>query len=443
MSEVQATGLNQVSPPKGNPEQLAAVAAILAWANDPYSKPFFVLEGPAGTGKTFTMKLVIDQLKGKLVFTAPTNKATKVLRESFEGTGYKPECRTIYSLLGLKLAPNGEIKELTRAEKSKDGEDTLDLSEFKFVVVDEAGMINSEVFGEHIKEAVERFGVRFLFMGDPFQLPPVKEPSSPIWRLPEDSREHAALVKVMRHDNQVLNLATAIRLKVPHPAPSIKLASDNDSTEGVWYEPKHTWIKRLAEAARGGRFHSGEAKAIAWRNVTVDHLNLTIRNLYFDQVTAPWVEGDRVIFTEPAKDLEDNIIATTDDEGRVLRVQESWHPIYSHIKIFVVSVDLDHGRLVQARVLHPDSKRAYEEEIDRKSAAARSNGKLWGEFWAFKESFHSLRYAYAITAHRSQGSTYREVFADVQDILLNRNRQEAFRCLYVAVSRPKACLYLT
>jgi ATP-dependent exoDNAse (exonuclease V) alpha subunit len=67
---------------------------------------------------------------------------------------------------------------------------------------------------------------------------------------------------------------------------------------------------------------------------------------------------------------------------------------------------------------------------------------LWKKFWAFKESFHSARHAYAITAHRAQGSTYQIAFVDYRDILLNRNRQEAARCLYVATSRPKKELYL-
>ena len=63
-------------------------------------------------------------------------------------------------------------------------------------------------------------------------------------------------------------------------------------------------------------------------------------------------------------------------------------------------------------------------------------------FWEFKEAFHKLRHAYAITAHRSQGSTYDTAFVDWRDILLNRNRGEAFRCLYVACTRPKRRLFL-
>jgi len=53
-----------------------------------------------------------------------------------------------------------------------------------------------------------------------------------------------------------------------------------------------------------------------------------------------------------------------------------------------------------------------------------------------------VKYAYAITAHRAQGSTYDTVYVDYQDILMNRERYEAFQCLYVASSRPRKTLYL-
>ena len=63
-------------------------------------------------------------------------------------------------------------------------------------------------------------------------------------------------------------------------------------------------------------------------------------------------------------------------------------------------------------------------------------------FWALKELFHDVKYAYAITAHRAQGSTYENVYVDYQDILMNRERREAFQCLYVACSRPTTKLIL-
>ena len=95
-----------------NPGQSAAITAIMSWLDDD-AQDFFVLAGPAGTGKTFTVQGLLPLIRGKVVFTAPTNKATKVLRDTLRSDDYpNPDCRTIYSLLGLQLKANGELKEL-------------------------------------------------------------------------------------------------------------------------------------------------------------------------------------------------------------------------------------------------------------------------------------------------------------------------------------------
>ena len=82
-----------------NPDQQKAVEDILTWLDS--DENYFLLSGAAGTGKTFAIKALIDQIDGKIVFTAPTNKATKVLRATLTTPDYIPICRTIYSLFCL------------------------------------------------------------------------------------------------------------------------------------------------------------------------------------------------------------------------------------------------------------------------------------------------------------------------------------------------------
>jgi excinuclease UvrABC helicase subunit UvrB len=40
----------------------------------------YLLQGVAGTGKTFLLNDIVDLIQGKVIITAPTNKAVKVLR---------------------------------------------------------------------------------------------------------------------------------------------------------------------------------------------------------------------------------------------------------------------------------------------------------------------------------------------------------------------------
>ena len=419
--------------PTLNQEQAAALQEISTFLASP--SPFFVLRGSAGTGKTFCIRKLVETHKGRVVFTAPTNKATKVLRESVTLPDYKPECRTIYSLLGLRMEANGEVKELRASESD---EEKLDLSQYRAVIVDEGSMVNAAVM-EHISKAAAAFNLKFIFLGDPAQLPPVGEATSPIWKI----ETGASLTKVMRHDNAILELATRMREQVNRMAPSITLAANNDGKEGIW-KYGTAFQREIVESALAGEFtQPAGSKVIAWRNVEVDKFNQLIRRTIFPQVTDPWVTGDRVLFTSPAKDLDDKPMASTDDEGEIERVEVEYHPIYGQFKIWRITITLDDNRIAVARVLHADSQAAYAEECEHLAVIARSNSRKWQDFWKFKEAFHQIRYAYAITAHRAQGSTYDTVFVYWQDILLNRNRQEAFRCLYVACTRPKRCLVLS
>lgn len=419
-----------------NEEQKEAIKRMLSFLEG--SGQFFLLAGAAGTGKTFTTKEFVQKTKGRLVFTAPTNKATRVLRDVFQGEAfdedYFPETRTIYSLLGLRLEANGEIKELTKPDNP------LDLSRFMAVVVDEASMVNT-ILWKYIKLTADNQKIKFIFMGDPAQLPPVKESMSPVWAI----TDKFTLSKVMRFDNQILALATRLRNVVDHPAPSLSLTTDNDGLEGIWKVDAFQFEKMLMEEADSGNFSiPNKSKAIAWRNATVDRLNAMIRRRLYGE-PGDWFTDDRIIMTEPAKDLKSGeCIATTDSEGTIICSEELVpHPIYSEFLCHRIVVNIDDLGPVTLWALHKTSSAQFVLQVSSLAAAAKTNGRLWKDYWTFRESFHSIRYGYAITAHRSQGSTYEKAFVNYGDILLNRNRQEAFRCLYVACTRAKKQLILS
>lgn len=418
-----------------NAEQATAIAAITEWLKPENTEQFMVLKGGAGTGKTFCVRQLTETMRGKLVFTAPTNKATKVLRESVTTKDYKPECRTIYSLLGLRLEASGEVKVLTA--RSNDDE-PLELEQYRCIIVDEASMVNDNL-REHIHNAANKFGLKFLFLGDEAQLPPVGEARSSIWRI----RNVVELSTVMRHDNQILTLATHLRSLVDHATPKLSIADDYDDSVGVRILPTQSFVEHIMSAADNGDFSEpNSSKVIAWRNVTVDRYNRIIRGRIFPGATQPWLVDDRVLFMAPGRDLEDRPMASTDDEGRVARVMEDWHPIYGDFRTWRVSITLDDNRTVIAQALHESSLTRYTEKVQELGNEANANRKKWKDFWAFKEAFHQLRHAYALTAHRAQGSTYQTVFVDYKDILLNRTKPEAMRCLYVAATRSKEWLYL-
>lgn len=418
-----------------NEEQSAALLAMQQFMADDEAQ-FFILEGPAGTGKTYTIEGLLPLIRGKIVFTAPTNKATRVIKEVLTKPDYTPDCRTIYSLLGLRLQANGEIKELAVPE------DEVDLTSYRLVVVDEASMINAQLMG-FIREAADTTGVKFIFMGDPYQLPPVKETTSPVWSLPNGAR----LATIMRQDNTILDLVTVIRGAINHPAPRWKVEDANDGKEGVWRCNAAKFRVGIDRAAANGMFQKANgAKIIAWRNATVDTYNRYVRRVIFQTELGAelqdWVEGDRISLLEPANDLDGQKQASTDDEGSVTMCSIARHPVHSQFKCWSLKCTLDDNRLIHLWLIHPESQNDFEIEKERLAIAARANPRNWGAYWEFCESFHKARHGYAITAHRAQGSTYEAAFVDMGDILVNRNIPEARRCLYVACSRPKKLLFI-
>jgi hypothetical protein len=413
-----------------NPDQQSAINELLLFIQETSSFNWcFCFRGYAGTGKTSCMREVAKRIKSshtRFAYTAPTNKAAKVLREIVG------EASTIYSLLGLRVDKNGETKQIAHGKP-------VDLSDLDVIVVDEASMVNAHLFGL-LQDIADKFDLKVVFMGDPAQLPPVKESES----LALTGDVGVQLTKVMRHDNQILSLVSTIRQVVFSPAPSISIKSDNDGEEGVWKLSKIDFRKQIFAAAARGEFADGRTtKVISWRNVKVDEYNQIARAAIFGAEAQPgfFLVGDRVVAAGPCE-RNDELLLHTDDEAIIEGVIECKHPLEPKYHAMELKCRREDNQLVRLLVIHPSSKAQHENDCQLLAHEAQANPKLWRRFWDLKDLFHDVRFAYALTAHRSQGSTYRNAFVDYQDILYNRNRREAFQCLYVAASRAQKKLYL-
>lgn len=423
-------------------EQPAALAKILNWYLDPKGPAEMVLDGPAGTGKTWTARELTGFIRGEIVFTAPTNKATNQLRASVKSDTYEPNCCTIYSLLGLTMAANGEVKELAVPD------DPIDLSTLRLCVVDEAYMLNKQVRGL-LTDSARFYNYKILYMGDRYQLPPVGEQASSVTELPDEQR--AVLSTVLRHDNAILLLAQGLREKVFVPFPQVAIATDLDAGgEGVKRVGTEEAYTIVREAVHSGLLDEPYGmRILAWRNVTVNDWNRRVRAwkhaINYPQGIPAWLPEDRVIFRKPAMDLDDNRIATTDEEGVIQRVEVDVHPTYPQVTCYRITLQLL-GAKAPIVAWVPTERGAEEvarhkDELSRQARVARDKREAWKSFWRFVEAFHEIAHAYALTVHRAQGSTYEQVLIIGSDILMNRSMPERMQCLYTACTRPKKILY--
>jgi excinuclease UvrABC helicase subunit UvrB len=95
-------------------EQQEALAAIKEWLGQK-KQPYFLLEGAAGTGKTYlTKQISLQNPKEVFLFTAPTNKATQQLEVAL---GKEIVCKTVHRALGLILSYT-EVRQLEFGSKA-------------------------------------------------------------------------------------------------------------------------------------------------------------------------------------------------------------------------------------------------------------------------------------------------------------------------------------
>lgn len=153
------------------------------------TSPLSVITGGPGTGKTTTLKALLDRLDAaglKPVLCAPTGKAASRMQGS---TGR--EATTLHRLLGS----NGEI--FTKRWLTGD-----------VFVVDEVSMASSELLGALL--AGVPTGSRVVLVGDEDQLPPI-DPGHPLAALTR-TVPTARLTKTHRQaaDSPILTLATQL-----------------------------------------------------------------------------------------------------------------------------------------------------------------------------------------------------------------------------------------
>jgi exodeoxyribonuclease-5 len=175
-----------------SPQQERAIADVRAWLADPQGKQVFRLFGYAGTGKTTLARELASEVKGAVLYATFTGKASLVLRRK----GCE-DASTIHSLI-YKVEVNertGEASFRLNAES--------DLAGAALLIVDEVSMV-----GEELARDLLTFGKRILVLGDPAQLPPVRDEGFFINTAPD-----VMLTEVHRQarDNPIIRMSMEIR----------------------------------------------------------------------------------------------------------------------------------------------------------------------------------------------------------------------------------------
>lgn len=241
-----------------NEEQMMAINAAMAGKS-------FCLIGAAGTGKTTTEKgMVYSVLKNNLVPMIRAGASTKWLlsgtpgvamvsftnmavRQTAKNFSNDVTCVTIHKLLEFEPEyyevqdATGAVINKMRFVPSRNKKNPLP-RELKLIIVDEASMVDCELFQLLIDALPDPSAVQFIFLGDLNQLPPVyggpilgkKLLELPVIELTRVYRQ-ALLSPIIRY---------ALQMKDGLPTPvTEKIVEDNGEHGRVVIQP---WTKALS-----------------------------------------------------------------------------------------------------------------------------------------------------------------------------------------------------
>ena len=374
---------------------------------------FFLLTGYAGTGKTTLInsfiewyldnkKIVLDDL----VVTAPTNKAVRVLKRMTKNSA---DYKTLHSLLGLKHQIDANGNEVFK----RDGKTKPTLYLYGCVIVDEASMIDDEIFDMIVNEARDH---KIIFVGDPAQIPPVNHfHSKPM--MPDVQKkfgfEKFHLSDIIRQaaDNPIIQTSMDVRTGIFERT----VKDDRDENgHGVFQmnlKDRQLILDEIKNKFCGSEFSDSSdfAKVVAWRNVTVNKFNNMIRSFLYYRGVNNVVVGEKLLMNRPLLDREDNPILMVNDDIIVndIKVESETH-FKKDIKFYTCKVKriYEDGETYTLKILHEDSQVVYDNilnglkniAINTKAKATRA--KNWKEFYKFKNIFADVAYNYAITAHK-------------------------------------------
>jgi len=405
-----------------------------------------LIEGAAGTGKTTVIQNFVAEMLNRgrtTVLTAPTNKATRVLREFSLKSGLHVKCSTTYSLFGLNLSNDGSVREIRKARGVQDS--------YHVLVIDETSMVGEKLWPYIIEEAP--FFDQIIFMGDRCQLPPVKEGSSITFDM--ENRYYLTQVVRQAEGSPILELGNRIRQTMLEGVP-VKIDTvilPGDRRDGVYLIRDQQKFESHILSAYDQPEHRTDpnfVKVLCWTNKQVNHYNKMVREHVIGQTTTPLVPGEFAHVRKPINAcnfeehhnlLETNTktraITPTDSLVQVESISRDVHPWFTDMQIpvwVVQGIDLDTAEEVTAWV---PADGTFEQQSKRLAEAARQERKLWPKYWLFDEAFSDLTYNYALTTHRAQGSTYENVFVDIADVNNMRPALDRLRCTYVACTRPR------
>lgn len=449
-------------PFEPTPQQTTLVAALSRFVGgEPPGRAAFVLNGYAGTGKTSVVSALVRTLReigAPTVLLAPTGRAAKVF-SSMAGQAAYTIHRRIYRHT-VTGAVSMNVNSLSHA----------------IFIVDEASMIGDEpghATGASLLDDLLEFvysgdNCRLILLGDTAQLPPVGLSVSPaldVMRLKQAGLRvsRAQMTSVVRQDSNsgILLNATHLRRQMerpPLPKPRFKVRGLDD----IKVVEGHELADEVATAyARDGVENT---ILITRSNRAATAANMTIRSsvLYSEEELC---RGERLLvvknnylWTKPSEGLD--FVANGDMATlTAIHSTEQLHGFrFADVTLMLTHLDLEIDCKIVLDALVSDTPALPPESFARlwesRLAALPLDWTKSQKMRALKTDPYlnalQVKYAYAVTCHKSQGGQWENVMVDMSGLTMPADAPDEaeaamltmYRWLYTSFTRATRRLYL-
>jgi exodeoxyribonuclease-5 len=454
-----------------NGDQKKSFDELKDFIYDKNDDSIYVLKGWAGTGKTycvsFLVRYVLDVIYPnknwyKIAVTGPTNKSVRVIKKTTGIKNPRVTFQTIHKLLGLteRITSDGQ------QEFVNQGDFEPQIKKTKLLIIDEVSMLNDDLFHEILRY---RSDIKIICMGDPAQIPPVGKPDCIPFMdelLGMYGIKTLELKTIMRQkgDNPIIDTSVLIRTDLENPYIETGVESNlNDRGEGIEFlNLNSSSIRESFNDILSSYFNSEEfkedpeySKIIAWRNKTVEKMNQLVRKVIYgdESIGSKILLGEKLIANNPIIEMG-QILFNTNDEFTVDKFEIKTEKVRvadeeGGLKYYETGVtflnDEDKKITYFIDILHEDSESYFfvlANKLKKIAIEKKGKEKSWIKYYDFIRRFADVSYAYSITAHKSQGSTYTTAFVLEDDIDVNPNVVERNRIKYTAYTRSSKKLYV-
>lgn len=444
-----------------NEGQNALLDKLSHFIISPVERKAFILLGYAGTGKTSMMAALVQaykELQQKVVLLAPTGRAAKVLSRYAHTPAY-----TIHKFIYRQKKLGEEVFSLND-----------NLYKHTLFIVDESSMISgirdNQTFGSGIllddlvKYVYSGDGCSLLLLGDNAQLPPIGTELSPALR-----EEYMAkyslnitthtLTEVARQalDSGILSNATTLRHVALNPHNSagkdmwgylqqsadLEMISGSDFIEKIEESYRDIGAEQTIILTRTNKrtniYNQGIRARILWREEEIENGDrlMVSKNNYF------WTEKyENLPFLANGDMLE---------ISRLRNIREMYGFYFADAQLRALDYDWEIDAVIWLDTLHSDSpemNNGLHRELFGRIAEdypelAHNRKKLIETI--YQSPYYNalqVRFAYAVTGHKSQGGQWKHVYIDpYKGGELHADEEGFYRWLYTAVTRASEKVY--